>query len=267
MVLDQNTETCIHITRHKHLELNGLYLSKLKRHKIKAFVSFNEKNRSIGVSAKNQCITNLKNTVSVFKRFIGRKFTDPFVQQELADFPKPYKVEQGKNGEILIKVQYLEGEQQFTPEQMMAALLTKLKQISEAGLKTKVVDVVVSVPTFFTDIERRAMLNSCEVAGLNCMKVMNDSTAAALGYGIYKQDLPAETEKAKNVVFVDIGYCSLQVAIVAFHKTKLKILVGEMQQQQLTMWYNVTQQSRMLSNICDIDKVSKISTTNLKNCN
>lgn len=189
-----------------------------------AFISFNEKNRSIGVSAKNQCITNLKNTVSVFKRFIGRKFTDPFVQKELADFPKPYKVEQGKNGEILIKVQYLECEQQFTPEQMMAALLTKLKQISEAGLKTKVVDVVVSVPTFFTDIERRAMLNSCEVAGLNCMKVMNDSTAAALGYGIYKQDLPPETEKAKNVVFVDIGYCSLQVAVVAFHKTKLKVL-------------------------------------------
>lgn len=73
-----------------------------------AYVSFNEKNRSIGVSAKNQCITNLKNTVSVFKRFIGRKFADPVVQDELKNFPKPYKVEEGKNGEILITVGLLE---------------------------------------------------------------------------------------------------------------------------------------------------------------
>lgn len=189
-----------------------------------AYVSFNEKSRFIGVSAKNQCITNLKNTVSTFKRFIGRKFSDPFVQNELKTFPKPFKVEEGKKGEILIKVQYLENEHTFTPEQLMACMLTKLRQISEIGLKTKVVDVVVSVPTFFTDIERRALMNSCEIAGVNCLKVMNDSTAAALGYGIYKQDLPPETEKPRNVVFVDMGYCSLQVAAVAFHKTKLKVL-------------------------------------------
>ena len=70
----------------------------------RAFISFNEKCRAIGVSAKNQCITNLKNTVSVFKRFIGRKFDDPFVQAEIKNYPKPYKIEAGKNGEILIKV-------------------------------------------------------------------------------------------------------------------------------------------------------------------
>jgi molecular chaperone DnaK (HSP70) len=59
------------------------------------------------VSAKNQCITNLKNTVSTFKRFIGRKFSDPFVQNELKNFPKPFKVEEGKKGEILITVSYI----------------------------------------------------------------------------------------------------------------------------------------------------------------
>lgn len=72
-----------------------------------SFVSFNEKNRCIGVSAKNQCITNLKNTVSTFKRFIGRKFSDPFVQNELKNFPKPFKVEGGKKDEILIKVNFV----------------------------------------------------------------------------------------------------------------------------------------------------------------
>ncbi|OWF53905.1 heat shock 70 kDa protein 4-like [Mizuhopecten yessoensis] len=189
-----------------------------------AYVSMNEKNRCMGVSARNQNTTNLKNTVSSFKRLIGRKFNDPLVQEELKGYFKPYEVVEGPEGEILIQVNYMGEKQSFTPLQMTAMLLTKLKETSETGLKTKVVDVVVSVPAFFTDIERRAMLDACQVAGLNCLKVMSDTTAASLAYGIYKQDLPAETEKARTVVFVDMGYCSTQVAAVAFNKGKLKIL-------------------------------------------
>ncbi|XP_060073295.1 heat shock 70 kDa protein 4-like [Ylistrum balloti] len=189
-----------------------------------AYVSMNEKNRCMGVSAKNQNTTNLKNTVSCFKRLIGRKFNDPLVQEELKSYFKPYEVVEGPGGEILVQVNYMGEKQSFTPTQLTAMLLTKLRETSEAALKTKVVDVVVSVPAFFTDIERRAMLDACQVAGLNCLKVMSDTTAASLAYGIYKQDLPAETEKARTVVFVDMGYCSTQVAAVAFNKGKLKVL-------------------------------------------
>lgn len=189
-----------------------------------AYVSFNEKSRCMGVSAKNQSTTNLKNTVSCFKRFIGRAFTDPFVQNELKNHFRPYQVVEGPNGKINIQASYMGDVQTFTPEQVTAMMLTKLKETAEMNLKTKVVDVVVSVPSYFSDSERRAMLDSCQIAGLNCLKIMSDTTAAALSYGIYKQDLPAETEKARNVVFVDLGYSSLQTSVVSFNKGKLKVL-------------------------------------------
>ncbi|KAL3880270.1 hypothetical protein ACJMK2_032519 [Sinanodonta woodiana] len=187
------------------------------------FVSLNERNRCIGVSAKNQCITNYKNTVSCFKRLTGRKFKDPQVQQEINEYKVPFKVVEGPEGEALIEVQYMGETQRFSPEQIMAMILTKLRETSQVDLQTKVVDVVVSVPVFFTDVERRAMLNACQVAGLNCLKLMNDTTAVALAYGIYKQDLPAETEKPRNVIFVDAGYCSIQVCVASFNKGKLKV--------------------------------------------
>lgn len=79
------------------------------------------------------------------------------------------------------------------------------------------------VPSYFTDSQRRALLDSSAVAGFNCLRLFNDTTAAALAYGIYKQDLPAEAEKPRNVVFVDMGHSSLQVAICSFQKGKLNV--------------------------------------------
>ncbi|XP_062573860.1 heat shock 70 kDa protein 4-like, partial [Saccostrea cucullata] len=192
-----------------------------------AYVSLNEKTRSIGTSAKNQCITNVKNTFSCFKRFIGRQYDDPLVQKELQDHPKPYLVTRSPTGGILLQARYMGELQSWTPEQVTAMLLTKIKETAENGLKTKVVDIVVSVPSYFTDVERRAMLDCCEISGLNCLRLMNDSTAASLAYGIYKQDLPGENEKPRNVVIVDMGYSTTQVAAVAFNKGKLKMLAVE----------------------------------------
>ncbi|WAQ98137.1 HSP97-like protein [Mya arenaria] len=175
-----------------------------------SYVSLNEKNRYMGMSAKNQATTNVKNTISCFKRLLGRKFDDPQVQREINHYFTPYKI-----------AEYMGEMQQFTPEQLIAMLLTKLRDTGEKGLKTKVVDVV---PCFYTDVERRAMIASCQMASLNCLKIMNDTTAVSLSYGIYKQDLPAENEKPRNVIFVDVGYSALQVCATAFNKGKLKVL-------------------------------------------
>ena len=81
------------------------------------------------------------------------------------------------------------------------------------------------VPSYFNDAQRRALLDASTIAGLNCLRLFNDTTAAALAYGIYKQDLPAETEKPRNVVFVDMGHSALQVAICSFQKGKLNVSV------------------------------------------
>merc|ERR1712088_882319 len=100
-------------------------------------------------------------------------------------------------------------------------LFTRLKETADAALQTKVKDVVISVPVYYTDRQRHAMLDAAAIAGLNVLKLMNDTTATALAYGIYKQDLPAPEEKARNVIFVDIGHVGVQVAAASFNKGKL----------------------------------------------
>ncbi|XP_015758028.1 PREDICTED: 97 kDa heat shock protein-like [Acropora digitifera] len=123
---------------------------------------------------------------------------------------------------FLGRVRYLGKEEVFSPEQIMGMLMTKLKVTSEAELSTKVTDCVVSVPSYYAERQRRAMLDAVAMAGLNCLRLMNDTTAVALAYGIYKQDLP--TEKPRIVVFVDMGHSSLQVSACAFVKGQLKVL-------------------------------------------
>ncbi|XP_052610542.1 heat shock protein 105 kDa isoform X2 [Peromyscus californicus insignis] len=185
-------------------------------------ISFGPKNRTIGVAAKNQQITHANNTVSSFKRFHGRAFSDPFIQKEKASLS--YDLVPMKNGGVGIKVMYMDEEHLFSVEQITAMLLTKLKETAENNLKKPVTDCVISVPSFFTDAERRSVLDAAQIVGLNCLRLMNDMTAVALNYGIYKQDLPNADEKPRVVVFVDMGHSSFQVSACAFNKGKLKVL-------------------------------------------
>ncbi|CAG9791940.1 unnamed protein product [Diatraea saccharalis] len=185
-------------------------------------VAFSPKNRMLGVAAKNQMVTNMKNTVFGFKRLLGRKFSDPQVQKEIKHFP--FRTEQRPDGGIGIRVNYLGEDNVFSPEQITAMLFTKLKDIAATALQTQINDCVISVPSYFTNAERNALLNAAAISGLNVLRLMNETTATALTYGIYKQDLPALEEKPRNVVFVDFGHSSLQVAACAFNKGKLRLL-------------------------------------------
>lgn len=186
------------------------------------YVAFGEKTRDLGVSAKNKQITNLKNTIFGFKRLIGRRFCDPIIQHELGYLP--YTVCELPTGETGVSVSYLNEDTIFTVQQVMAMMMTKLKEISESALRTKVQDCVISVPVYLTDVERRAMLDAAEIAGLNVLRLMNEPTAVALSYGFYKQDLT--DDKPKNVVFVDLGNSVLQVTACAFTAGKLKVLAS-----------------------------------------
>uniref|UniRef100_A0A673THH6 Heat shock protein family H (Hsp110) member 1 n=1 Tax=Suricata suricatta TaxID=37032 RepID=A0A673THH6_SURSU len=188
----------------------------------RSVISFGSKNRTIGVAAKNQQITHANNTVSNFKRFHGRAFNDPFIQKEKENLS--YDLVPMKNGGVGIKVMYMDEEHLFSVEQITAMLLTKLKETAENNLKKPVTDCVISVPSFFTDAERRSVLDAAQIVGLNCLRLMNDMTAVALNYGIYKQDLPGLDEKPRIVVFVDMGHSAFQVSACAFNKGKLKVL-------------------------------------------
>uniref|UniRef100_A0A8C4EJV5 Heat shock protein 4a n=1 Tax=Dicentrarchus labrax TaxID=13489 RepID=A0A8C4EJV5_DICLA len=187
-----------------------------------SFVSFGPRNRSIGAAAKSQVVTNCQNTVQGFKRFHGRAFTDPYIQSVKSNLV--YDLAQMPSGSTGIKVMYMEEEKVFSIEQVTGMLLTKLKETAESALKKPVADCVISVPSYFTDGERRSVMDAAQIAGLNCLRLMNETTAVTLAYGIYKQDLPAPEEKPRIVVFVDLGHSGYQVSVCAFNKGKLKIL-------------------------------------------
>uniref|UniRef100_A0A8C2WP79 Heat shock protein 4a n=1 Tax=Cyclopterus lumpus TaxID=8103 RepID=A0A8C2WP79_CYCLU len=185
-------------------------------------VSFGPRNRSVGAAAKSQVVTNCQNTVQGFKRFHSRAFSDPYVQSAKSNLV--YDLAKMPSGATGIKVMYMEEERVFSIEQVTGMLLTKLKETAESALKKPVADCVISVPSYFTDTDRRSVMDAAQIAGLNCLRLMNETTAVTLAYGIYKQDLPAPEEKPRIVVFVDVGHSGYQVSVCAFNKGKLKIL-------------------------------------------
>ncbi|XP_063751153.1 heat shock 70 kDa protein 4a [Eleginops maclovinus] len=187
-----------------------------------SFVSFGPRNRSIGAAAKSQVVTNSQNTVQGFKQFHGRAFSDPYIQAAKSNLV--YDLAQLPSGSTGIKVMYMEEERVFSIEQVTGMLLTKLKETAESAMKKPVADCVISVPSYFTDPERRSVMDAAQIAGLNCLRLMNDTTAVTLAYGIYKQDLPAPEDKPRIVLFVDVGHSGYQVSVCAFNKGKLKIL-------------------------------------------
>ncbi|CAF2720389.1 unnamed protein product [Rotaria sp. Silwood2] len=186
------------------------------------YVTFHKSTRSIGQSSKEMEITHANNTIYNFKRLFCRRCQDSYVQQE-RQF-NPYSIVEGTRGAVNIEVDYLNERQRFIPEQIAGIMFTKLKQIANTELKTETVDCVIGVPSFFTDAERRAMLHAAQIAGWNCLRLLNETTAVALCYGIYKGDLPEQNEKPRLIAFVDMGYTALQASVVAFNKGKLKMI-------------------------------------------
>eukprot|EP00002_Diphylleia_rotans_P014938 TRINITY_DN289_c1_g1_i2.p1 TRINITY_DN289_c1_g1~~TRINITY_DN289_c1_g1_i2.p1 ORF type:complete len:636 (-),score=148.09 TRINITY_DN289_c1_g1_i2:1470-3377(-) len=185
-----------------------------------AMVSFKDKARHVGEAAAGQYIVNSKNTISQFKRLIGRRFSEPDVQDELKYLP--YTIRGGPKDEILIDVQYNGETTTFTPERVMSMLLKKLAETAEkANGGTKLADCVIGIPAYFTDAQRRAMYDATRIAGVNCLRLMNENCAVALAYGIYRTDL-SETEPI-NVAFCDLGHSSFSVTIASFVKGKLTI--------------------------------------------
>lgn len=113
--------------------------------------------------------------------------------------------------------------EKFTATQLVSMFLSKVKQTASAELKLPVSDLVMSVPAWFTDAQRRALMDAAEISGLKLLRLMNDTTAAALGYGITKTDLPTGDEKSRRVAFVDIGHSNYTVSIVEFRKGELTV--------------------------------------------
>jgi heat shock protein 4 len=216
--LDVGNENCIvAVARQRGIDV---VLNDESKRETPALVSFNEKQRFVGTAASSSLTMTPKNTVAQIKRLLGRNFKDEDVQQDLLRFP--FSVTEGPDGAPLIHVQYLGDSKSFTSSQILGMILSNLKSIAEKNLQTNVADCVIGIPVFFSEIQRRAMLDAASIAGLRPLRLMHETTATALGYGIYKTDLP--DNDPINVVFVDVGHAAMQVCVVAFKKGQLKVL-------------------------------------------
>ncbi|KAG9459291.1 hypothetical protein H6P81_003799 [Aristolochia fimbriata] len=215
---DFGNESCIvAVARQRGIDV---VLNDESKRETPAVVSFGEKQRFVGTAGAASSIMNPRNSISQIKRLIGRKFSDPELQRDLQSLP--FSVTEGPDGFPLIHARYLGETKSFTPTQVLGMILSNLKSIAEKNLNTAVVDCCIGIPVYFTDLQRRAVLDAASIAGLHPLRLMHETTATALAYGIYKTDLPENDQL--NVAFVDIGHASMQVCIVGFKKGQLKIL-------------------------------------------
>ncbi|KAJ3888922.1 heat shock protein 70 family [Lentinula edodes] len=205
----------IGVARHRGIDIIA---NEVSNRATPSLVAFGPKQRAIGEAAKTQETSNFKNTIGSLKRLIGRTLNDPDVQDIEKKFINAALVD--VQGTVGVEINYLGERQKFSATQLVAMYLGRLRDTASAELKTTVSDIVIAVPGWFTDVQRRAILDAASIANLNVLRIINDTTAAALGYGITKADLP-EAENPKHVAFIDVGHSSLSVAIVAYSKGQL----------------------------------------------
>src|SRR6188768_1802305 len=167
---------------------------------IVAFLDNGKGERKVGDPAKRQAITNPKNTISSIKRFMGKKYNDVTNEMKMVS----YQVEKGNNDTVRVRI----GDRLYTPQEISAMILQKMKSTAEDYLGTTVTEAIITVPAYFNDAERQATKEAGQIAGLDVKRIINEPTAAALAYGLDKQHIDM-----KIAVF-DLGGGTFDISIL-----------------------------------------------------
>ena len=173
-----------------------------------SYVSFNETERLIGDPAKSSISSNPANTIYDIKRLIGRDFNDMVLQEDMKSLT--YKIS-STNGKPKVDVSFKGEEIKFTPEEISAMILTKMKDIAESFLNEKITGVVITVPAYFNDAQRQATKDAGVIAGLNVLRIINEPTAAAIAYGLDKRTKSGE----QNVLIFDAGGGTFDLSVLS----------------------------------------------------
>ena len=169
-----------------------------------SWVAFQETEKLIGEAAKNQYNKNPENTIFDIKRFMGQKYTDPNVQAELKHMS--FKMKSGKNQLPVVCIR----DKEFTPQEISAFILEKMKKIAESYLSKEVKNAVITVPAYFNDAQRQATKDAGLICGLNVLRIINEPTAAAIAYG-----LDQKCEQEKHIIIYDVGGGTLDVTLLS----------------------------------------------------
>ncbi len=159
--------------------------------------------RLVGQAAKRQAVTNSQNTVFSIKRFMGRKFEE--VQDEAKRVP--YKIVRASNGDAHVEVQVGGERKSFSPQEISAMILAKLKADAEAKLGEKITQAVITVPAYFNDSQRNATKDAGRIAGLEVLRIINEPTAASLAYGLDKK-------KDEKIAVYDLGGGTFDISVL-----------------------------------------------------
>jgi heat shock protein 5 len=180
-----------------------------------SWVSFTDDERLIGDAAKNAYATNPENTVFDAKRLIGRKIDDPEIKKDMKHWP--FGVVE-KHGRPHIKVQHKGGPKEFTPEEISAMVLIKMKETAESYLGHAVTHAVVTVPAYFNDAQRQATKDAGTIAGLNVLRIVNEPTAAAIAYGLDKKGGESQ------IIVYDLGGGTFDVSLLSIDDGVFEVL-------------------------------------------
>ncbi|KAL2012279.1 hypothetical protein VTN00DRAFT_4997 [Thermoascus crustaceus] len=180
-----------------------------------SYVAFTDEERLVGDAAKNQYSSNPKRTIFDVKRLIGRKYDDKDVQRDIKNFP--FQVA-NKDGKPVVKVDVNKSPKTFTPEEVSAMVLGKMKEIAEGYLGKSVKHAVVTVPAYFNDAQRQATKDAGTIAGLNVLRVVNEPTAAAIAYGLDK------TGDERQIIVYDLGGGTFDVSLLSIDNGVFEVL-------------------------------------------
>ncbi|KAG2015877.1 heat shock protein [Coprinopsis cinerea AmutBmut pab1-1] len=181
-----------------------------------SWVSFSGDERLIGESAKNAFHSNPRNTVFDVKRLMGRKFSEPEVQKEMGHWPFSLK---DVNGKPVVSAGFKGEKRDFTPEEISAMVLTRMKETAEAYLGEKVTHAIVTVPAYFKDAQRQATKDAGTIAGLKVIRVLNEPTAAAIAYG-----LDQKLDDESKILVYDLGGGTFDVSILSIDDKVFEVL-------------------------------------------
>jgi molecular chaperone DnaK len=164
-------------------------------------VNSRSEERYVGLAARRQAVVNPEHTIFSIKRLMGRKFSDPTIKEDTERLP--YSIEEAPNGDASVRM----GEKAYSPQEVSAMILQKLKQDAEAKLGEKVTEAVITVPAYFNDAQRQATKDAGQIAGLEVLRIINEPTAAALAYGLDKQ-------KEATIAVFDLGGGTFDITIL-----------------------------------------------------